>query len=609
MVTNNNTVKKTDSGVPERSAVKREDTWDLERIYTDDASWQRDFDSLAAAAKPLLAMQGKLNSAAALADMFRATEKLDRLSDKLYVYAHLKADEDTASTTGQARQSRILQRITQISGDLAWITPEILSHTEDELRAWMKSKNLQPWHYSMEKLVRAKPHVLSPPEETLLSRAGEIFSAPRQAYKMLTDADMRFPEVENSLGEKRELTDGRYSTFLISRDRTERKSAFKAMYDTYSSYKNTLASTLASNVKLHNYMAQIRHHESARHAALYPDQIPVALYESLLTGVHDALPAFYDYVELRREALNLPDLNMYDFYVPLVPEYDIKVPFEQACEWVLASCAPLGEEYCGILKRAFTDRWIDVYENRGKRSGAYSSGCYDTLPYVLMNYQGTLNHVFTLAHELGHSMHSWLANHTQPHQNAAYPIFIAEIASTLNEELLLRHLLDTTDDPAFRAYLLNHLCDAFKGTVYRQTMFAEYEQIIHELDAAGEPLTHDTLNRRYYALNEKYYGPGIKADPLIAHEWARIPHFYYNFYVYKYATSFCASQLFISRIFENAGGVEKYLGLLKAGGSRPPLELIRNAGVDLENPQTLTGAFENFGRTVRELRAALKKFQ
>ena len=601
--------EKTDSGVPERSDARREDTWDLERIYAEESAWQRDFDSLASLAEPLMAMRGKLGSAAALAEMFHASETLDRLSDKLYVYSHLKADEDTANTSNQARQSRIMQRLTQISGDLAWITPEILSHTEDELRAWMEDTVLQPWRYVMEKLVRAKPHGLSPPEETLLSRAGEIFSAPRQTYKMLTDADMRFPEVENSRGEKRELTDGRYSTFLISRDRSERQNAFRAMYNTYSSCKNTLASTLAANVKLHNYMAQIRHHESALHAALHPDQIPVVLYESLLKGVHDALPRFYDYVELRREALNLPDLNMYDFYVPLVPEYDIKVPFDQACEWVLESCAPLGEEYCGILKTAFADRWIDVYENRGKRSGAYSSGCYDTLPYVLMNYQGTLNHVFTLAHELGHSMHSWLANHTQPHQYASYPIFIAEIASTLNEELLLKRLLETTSDPAFRAYLLNHLCDSFKGTVYRQTMFAEFEKMIHELDAAGEPLTFDALNSRYFELNAKYYGPGIKADPLIAHEWSRIPHFYYNFYVYKYATSFCASQIFISRIFENADGVEKYLGLLRAGGSRPPLELIRNAGVDLENPQTLTGAFDNFCRTVQELRAELKKFQ
>lgn len=592
-----------------RSEIRREDTWNIELIYADEAAWQRDYDSLASLAEPLSAMQGKLNSADALAAMFKASEKLDRLSDKLYVYAHLKADEDTANATGQARQSRIRQRLTQISGDLAWITPEILSHTEEELRAWMEDRALRPWHYVMEKLVRARPHVLSPAEETLLSRAGEIFSAPRQAYNMLTDADIRFPEVENSRGEKRELTDGRYSTFLISRDRTERRNAFKAMYNTYSGFKNTIASTLASNVKLHNYMAQVRHHPSALQAALHPDQIPVALYESLLKGVHDALPAFYDYVELRREALNLPDLNMYDFYVPLVPEYDIKVPFEQACEWVLESCRPLGEEYCRVLKSAFADRWIDIYENRSKRSGAYSSGCYDTLPYVLMNYQGTLNHVFTLAHELGHSMHSWLANHTQPHQYSSYPIFIAEIASTLNEELLLRHLLETADDPAFRAYLLNHLCDAFKGTVYRQTMFAEFEKIIHELDAAGEPLTFENLNSRYFDLNAEYYGPGIKTDPLIAHEWSRIPHFYYNFYVYKYATSFCASQIFIGRIFEDAAGVGKYLDLLKAGGSRPPLELIRNAGVDLENPETLTGAFESFGRTVQELRAELKKFQ
>jgi len=300
---------------------------------------------------------------------------------------------------------------------------------------------------------------------------------------------------------------------------------------------------------------------------------------------------------------------MYDMYVPIVPQYDIKVPFEQAREWVVEACRPLGDEYVAILCSAFTDRWIDIYENRGKRSGAYSGGCYDTMPYVLMNYEGTLDDVFTLAHELGHSMHSWLANHTQPHRFAEYPIFIAEIASTLNEALLLRYMLAATEagagDGQFRAYLLNHLCDSYKGTVYRQTMFAEFEKRVHEMDVAGQPLTPDALCDAYGTMNREYYGPEVEADARIALEWSRIPHFYYNFYVYKYATSFCASQIFVRRVLEGGAPLAQYLDLLRAGGSADPLDLVRRAGVDLTDPATLEGAFADFGATVKDLATTL----
>jgi oligoendopeptidase F len=458
----------------------------------------------------------------------------------------------------------------------------------------------------MVKLLRRKPHTLTDREETLLSSAGEVFAAPRQAFSFLTDADMRFPEVTDSAGQKRELSQGRYILFMIDRDRRVRRDAFGAMWKTYGSFKNTLASTLSSHVKLQNLLGRTHNFPSALAAALHDDNIPIALYETLISTVHEALPYFYRYLELRRRQLALSDLDMYDMYVPIVPEYEMKVSFEQARDWVVAACQPLGERYVDVLKTAFTDRWIDIYENRGKRSGAYSGGCYDSLPYILLNYQGTLDHVFTLAHELGHSMHTYLANQTQSPRFAEYPIFIAEIASTLNEMLLLKYLLGKADDPKFRAYLLNQLCDTFKGTVYRQTMFAEFEKLLHEQEAAGKPLTPDSIGEVYYDLNARYYGPAVDADRRIAREWSRIPHFYYNFYVYKYATSFCASQLFIQRVLAGDAPRDQYLDLLRAGGSGDPLELVQRAGVDLADRATLEKAFGAFSEAVDELDAVLR---
>lgn len=595
-----------EGAIPERHAIAIEDQWDLVPLYKDSEEWEADFLRLEELVVPLESMRGQLNSAQAIADALDAEETLNRLIEKLYVYAHLRKDEDTRNNENQGRESRIRARLTEISGRLAWMTPEILSHPVDELEAWAKSPELAASHYTMTKLLRRKPHVLTDQEETLLSRAGDIFSASSQTYTFLTNADMRFPDVEDENGNKHELSQGRYSLLLQKRDRVLRRNAFNAMYDTVGSFRNTIASTLSGNVKLHNYMATTRHFGSALEASLHEDQIPLSLYESLIAATHEALPHFYKYVDLRTRRLGLSDLDMFDMYVPLVPEFDMKVPFEQAAQWVIEACEPLGEEYVRILADGMKNRWVDRYENRGKRSGAYSSGCFDSSPYVLMNYQGRLDDVFTLAHELGHSMHSYLSNHTQPYRYADYPIFLAEIASTLNEALLLRHLLKKADDPRFRAYLANHFCDEFKGTVYRQAMFAEFEKIIHEMDAAGEPLTPDALCERYYNLNAEFYGPSFKADQRIALEWARIPHFYYNFYVYKYATSFCATMIFINRVLESSDGCDAYLNLLRSGGSDDPLTLIRNAGVDLTSPPTMQSAFEGFGQSVAELGQSLE---
>ncbi|MDD4737058.1 MAG: oligoendopeptidase F [Kiritimatiellae bacterium] len=592
--------------IPVRGEMDGAYLWDISRIYPEVEAWEADFARIDALVEPLAAMKKSLRDPERLLAAFEREEALGRLLDRLYVYAHLQEDQDTSDSDSQCRMARIRAKLTDVQGRLAWMTPEILSNRKRDLQQWAQSEAFSAFRYPLQKLIRRKAHTLSEKEETLLSKASELFASPARTYGYLTNADLRFPSVRDEKGEESELSDGRYVQFLLSRDRRVRRDAFSAMYDTYGGIKNTVASTLSSTVKAHNYNARIREFGSAVEASLFSDQIPEALYSTLIETVRRELPLYFRYLSLRARQLGLKQLDMYDLYVPLVPKIEVQVSYEQAKEWVLEACAPLGKDYLEVLRTAFTDGWIDVYENRGKRSGAYSSGSYETLPYVLLNYQGTLNDVFTLAHELGHSMHSWLANHHQPSQTAGYPIFIAEIASTLNEELLLRHLLKQAEDPAFRAYLLNHYCDSFKGTVYRQTMFAEFERVIHAMDAGGEPLTHETLSEAYAGINRDYFGAQVEADPRIALEWARIPHFYYNFYVYKYATSFCASQIFADRVLESEVRREQYLELLRAGGADDPLTLIRTAGVDLTDQCTMEGAFNLFGKVLGELEEALE---
>jgi oligoendopeptidase F len=592
--------------VPERSSLEAKYQWDLARLYASDQAWEADYAKIDSLVAPLEAMRGTLSSAEAVAKFLDEEIELDRMVHKLYVYAHLKQDEDTAHSANQARMARVQARLAEVSARLAWSTPEILANSQDDLKAWVDSDILKKDRYALIRLLRRKPHTLSDKEEILLSQASDVFAAPSKAFQFLTDADLTFPEIEDGQGNKVELSKGRYILFLLDKNRQVRKRAFEALSDTYGGVRNTLASTLSSHVKLQNFIARARSFPSALEASLHEDNVPKELYESLIAATHSAFGHYYDYLDLRKHQLGIQDLDIYDVYVPLVPEYEVKVPYEEAQQWVLEACAPLGEEYVSVLKTAFTDGWIDVYENRGKRSGAYSSGCYDSLPYILLNYQGTLSNVFTLIHELGHSMHSYLANEAQSPRFSRYPIFLAEIASTLNEGLLLTYLLKKQTDPRFRAYLLNHLCDGFKGTVYRQTMFAEFEKIIHEMDASATPLTAESMADTYYDLNAQYFGPGMQADRRIALEWSRVPHFYYNFYVYKYATSFCASQLFLQRVLEGEQKRDQFLDLLRAGGSDDPLALVQRAGVDLADKKTLESAFETFGKTVKELGAVLK---
>lgn len=590
--------------VPPRGEVPEALTWDLSPLYAAPDAWEADFARLDAAAAPVLALRGKLDSAAAVAQLLAAETALDRLLEKLHTFAHLRHDEDTAHDGNQVREARIRARYAEIAAQCAWITPELLAHPEEEIRAWMEAPELKECRRTLLKVLRNKPHVLSSAEETLLARGSEVLSASEQTYSLLTNADMAFPDIAGADGQPLPLTEGTYRALLENPDRGVRKAAFETLLDGYGKLQNTIASTLSATVKAHVYMAQVRHFPTALEAALFDDQVPVAVYEGLISATREALPLFHRYLDLRKRALGLPDLDMYDLYAPLVPSCAVKVPMEEARAWVLAACRPLGEEYGGALRTAFDARWIDWPENKGKHSGAYSSGCYDSPPYLLLNHHDRLDDVFTLAHELGHSIHTWMANRAQPHRTAHYPIFLAEIASTVNEMLLTHHLLARPGDAAFRAHLLNHLCDSFKGTVFRQAMFAEFERDLHRWEEDGTPLTAEFLRGKYYEMNQKYYGPGLAAHPAIGLEWCRIPHFYFDFYVYKYATSFCAALVFARRL--RAGeGVEAYLGLLRAGGSRDPLEAVAAAGVDLRDPGVLREAFDEFGAVLAELETAL----
>jgi oligoendopeptidase F len=599
-------VAPTQDRIPERSAIPEACRWDVAALYATAEAWEADYARIPTLLEPLEALRGKLTAAESVLRFLSLDTDLDVLLDRLYTYAHLKADEDTAQTANQARENRMRVTLSETAARLSWARPELLANPEDDLRHWTDLPALAPFRYSLIKLLRQKPHTLSEPEERLLAGAGTLFAAPGEVYKLLTNADLQFPEIADETGAPRQLSQGRFLSFMLNRDREVRRRAFTGLYGAYASVRNTTAATLRNHVHMHSFLARTRHYGSALEAALSADNIPVSLYDALIAAVHGALPCFHRYADLRRRCLGLDTLDMVDMYVPIVPAAELKVPFDQALQWVLEACRPLGDEYVCVLRRAATDRWIDRCENRGKRSGAYSSGCYGSIPYVLMNYQDTLDDAFTLAHELGHSMHTWLANAAQPPQTAGYPIFIAEIASTANEALLLDYLLkqpQTTHD--LQAYLLNHYCDGFRGTVYRQTMFAEFEKRLHELDAAGAPLTPDGLAAEYTELNRRYHGPAVTPDPRIGLEWSRIPHFYYNFYVYKYATSFCASQVFVNRILEGGSAREAYLDLLRAGGSADPLDLVRDAGVDLTRPETMGQAFTHFDGTVHQLAALL----
>lgn len=596
------------TALPKRDEIPKEKTWDLEDIYSTDTDWEKEFSEVKDMLPKLKEYKGKLSeSGNTLYALLQYQDEISKKLGKLYTYAHMRYDQDTTNSFYQGLNDRAAQLLSQVTNAASFVTPELLAIPEETIRQFLnETQDLKLYEHALDELNRQRPHVLSEKEESLLAQVSEVTDSPSNTFGMLNNADMKFPVIKDEDGNDIEITHGRYLRFLESDDRRVREDAFKGVYETYGKYKNTFASTLSGNVKRNIFNANVRNYESARQAALSKNNIPEVVYDQLVDTVNEHLPLLHRYVSLRKKVLGVDELHMYDLYTPLVKEVEMKIPYEQAQELVVEGVKPLGEEYASIVKEGFDKHWVDVEENVGKRSGAYSSGAYGTMPYILMNWQDNVNNLFTLTHEFGHSVHSYFTRREQPFPYANYSIFVAEVASTCNEALLNDHLLEVTEDKQKRLYLLNHFLEGFRGTVFRQTMFAEFEQLIHEKSANGEPLTPDLLSELYYELNKKYFGDDIVIDEEIALEWARIPHFYYNFYVYQYATGYSAATALAKQILEEGEpAVNRYLDFLKAGSSDYPIEVLKKAGVDMTSPEPIKQALSVFEETLNELEALL----
>ncbi len=592
--------------LPKRQELPKEFTWDLEAIYPTQAEWEQDF-ALAESLMPKLeAYQGTLGqSAAQLLGCLQLREKGSLIFGKLLVYAHMRQDEDNTNSFYQALNDRAMTLATRAQGAQAFIEPEILALPEGTLERFQAEEpGLALYAHYLDDLLRQRGNVRSAEVEQLLAQVGEIARGPDQIFSMLNNADIKFPAIKDEQGNEVELTKGRYIQFMESADRRVRQDAFMALYGTYRKYLHTVAATHSASIKKDVFFARARRYESALAGALSGSNIPVSVYHNLLTTVNRNLPLLHRYMGLRKRLLGLEELHMYDLYTPLVQEVSRRIEYPEARELVTAALAPLGAEYQQAVQMVFESRWIDVYENEGKTSGAYSGGSYATPPFVLMNYDNNLNSVFTLAHELGHSLHSHYTRRHQPHVYGYYTLFVAEVASTLNEALLTHHLLQQTTDKRLQMYLINHDLEAFRTTLYRQTMFAEYELLVHEKVEKGEPLTAENLCQVYYDLNVKYHGPDVAVDRDIELEWMRIPHFYRAFYVYQYATGLSAATALSQQILqEGQPAVDRYLGFLKAGGSDYSINLLRGAGVDMAAPEPVQQALDQFGRLLDQMEA------
>lgn len=594
--------------LPTRKDVPVEYTWRLEDIFATDEQWEQEFQQIQALLPKFSEYKGRLGESAQM--LYEALQYRDHVFmrlGKLYAYAHMRHDEDTANSLYQGLETRAEGLYAEAGQATAFIVPEILAMDEDVLHTFLQQyEPLRLYAHELDEMNRQRPHVLSEKEEALLAQAAEVMNASSNTFGALNNADLRFPTITDENGEEVEVTHGRYIRFLESEDRRVRRDAFKAVYDTYRKYENTFASTLSGAVKRNNFFARVRNYRSAREAALSKNQIPETVYDNLIETIHRYLPLLHRYVQLRKRVLGLDELHMYDLYTPLVKQVDMKVTYEEAKDILLKGLTPLGDEYISIVKEGFDNRWVDVQETRGKRSGAYSSGSYGTNPYILMNWQDNVNNLFTLAHEFGHSVHSYYTRKFQPYPYGNYSIFVAEVASTCNEALLNDYLLKTIDDEKKKLYLLNHYLETFRGTVFRQTMFAEFEHMIHQMAQNGEALTAKVLTEKYYELNKTYFGGGVVIDEEIGLEWARIPHFYYNYYVYQYATGFSAATALSKQILEEgAPAVERYIEFLKAGSSDYPIEVLKKAGVDMTSPEPIEQACQVFEQKLQQLEQLL----
>jgi oligoendopeptidase F len=595
--------------LPERSEIPVEYKWRLEDIFATDEDWEKEFQEVKNMIPKISEFQGKLGESADT--LYAALQYQDEISErlgKLYTYAHMRYDEDTTNSFYQGLNDRATNLYTQAASAMSFIVPEILSIDEEKLKTFLQTKEeLKLYEHALDEINRQRPHVLSASEEALLAQASEVMASSSNTFGMLNNADISFPTIKDENGEEVEVTHGRYIRFLESEDRRVRKDAFMAVYETYGNFKNTFASTLSGAVKKDNFFAKVRKYKSAREAALSANNIPESVYDNLVETINENLHLLHRYVKLRKKVLGVDELHMYDLYAPLVKNVKMEIKYEEAKEILLKALAPLGEDYLNVLKEGFENRWVDVHENKGKRSGAYSSGAYGTNPYILMNWQDNVNNLFTLAHEFGHSVHSYYTRKYQPYPYGNYSIFVAEVASTCNEALLNDYLLKTIDEEQKRLYLLNYYLEGFRATVFRQTMFAEFEHDIHMRAQEGEALTADLLTELYYKLNQKYFGEeDIVIDKEIGLEWARIPHFYYNYYVYQYATGFSAATALSKQILEEGQpAVDRYIEFLKAGSSDYPIEVLKKAGVDMTTSEPIKEACKVFEQKLSEMEQLL----
>ncbi|HBT16803.1 MAG TPA: oligoendopeptidase F [Firmicutes bacterium] len=589
--------------LPKREELPREYRWNLEHLYSSLQDWEEDLKTVEKLVQEFESYQGKVNeSAATLLTVLTIKDNLGRLIDKVFVYARMKRDENNADSLSQAMTERAQSLAVRVGARISFFLPEVMTIPQSRLKEYfLEEPDLELYRHFFTDITRRKQHILSPEEERILALSGEISDSGQNIFTMLNNADLRFPIIHDEQGQEVELTHGRYLRFLESKEQKVRKDAFLALHQTYHNYRNTLAASLNAGIKSNIFYARARHYSSAIEAALDDDNIQEEVYENLVTEVRKYLPVLHQFLNTKQKLLNLEEIHLYDLYVSPVTGFNLKTTYEEAKEMVKEGLHRLGKEYRSLLNQAFTEGWIDVYENRGKTSGAYSWGCYDSHPYVLLNFQDTGNDLFTLAHELGHALHSYLSNQAQPYIDAQYPIFLAEIASTVNEVLLVLHRIEHAQVRAEKIYYLHHFLEHFRTTVFRQTMFADFEKFLHEQVENGEALTPEWLEDQYSNLVETYHGPEVVIDPEIAAEWSRIPHFFYNFYVYKYATGFCAAVALVQR-FRQQGeeAVRDYLQLLKSGGSDYPLTLLKRAGVDLSQPQPIVEAMSLFEELVND---------
>lgn len=590
-----------------REEIAEQYKWDISKVYTSIEQWEADFELLKKEALKLKEYKGKLNEGKELLAFLKLDEEISRLADKLAVYAFLRSDEDTTNTIFQALKNKIESYLAELMAVSSFFVPEILSYDEGTIKkAIQEVPELNMYKFMLEKILKKKPHTLSSEMEELLASVSDCLNAPGNIFGMLTNADLTFPNIRDEEGKEVVLTEGSYSKYIKSKDRKVREDAFKALFGTYEKYKNTLATSLTSSIKNFSFVAKTRKYNNSLKSSLEPNDIPESVYDSAIETINKNIESLHRYVRIKKKLLGLNEIHMYDLYVPVIDTPKTNIEFEEGVEIVKNALKPLGEEYLEIFSEGIDNKWIDIYQNKGKRSGAYSWGCYDTMPYVLLNYNNELNDVSTLAHEMGHSIHSYYSRREQPYIYAQYTLFCAEVASTVNECLLINYLIENEKDKQKRLYLINTQLEQIRTTVFRQIMFAEFEKITHEKIDKGEPLTSKDLCSIYHELNIRYFGKDMIIDKEIDMEWSRIPHFYSDFYVYQYATGYSAANSFVKSILAlEDKSVEKYKGFLKSGGSDYPINILKNAGVDMTTSKPIEDTIDRFNELLDMLENTL----